>query len=351
MEKHVTLRDIAKVTGVHFTTVGLALRNDPHVNAATAARVREAARQLGYTHNAMLSALSAYRRNQGQHFAGVLAYVLNYDTGLYQGNLAETTLHQAVNTYAKAHGFSLETFRVMEPELNGRQLSRILRARGIQGVLLPPRLPTPGPIPELEWEHFSSVAVGYSITNVATHRVTIHHAHNMRLCLRKLRERNYRRIGLVLHEDFSERSLGIMLGAYLAEQYSQPAAHHVPPLYAKVVTQKALDRWLRTQRVDCVVLPGYPLEVYDWIRQLGYAVPGEIGIALISRFGKSEHIAGIDEQNDLLGVAAGKCLISLLQHNDLGLPAYPLYTMVEGRWVEGPSVRPPPATAMPVAPA
>ena len=66
----------------------------------------------------------------------------------------------------------------------------------------------------------------------------------------------------------------------------------------------------------------------------------EMGIALISRFGQSDHIAGIDEQNDLLGVAAGKCLVSLLQHNELGLPEYPVYTMVEGRWVDRPTVRP-----------
>jgi LacI family transcriptional regulator len=340
MEKHVTLRDIAKVTGVHFTTVGLALRNDPHVNQVTAERVRETARKLGYKHNAMLSALSSYRRGESRRFAGVLAYVLNYDPALYQGNLAEATLRSSVTAYAEAQGFSLETFQVTDPGMTGKQLSRILRARGIQGVMLPPRLPVPGPISDLEWTHFSTVAVGYSITNVAAHRVTIHHAYNMRLCLRKLRERGYKRIGLVLHQDFSERSLGIMLGAYLAEQYSQPAAHNVPPLYAKAVTKQALSRWLKTQRVDCVVLPGYPLDVYDWIKELGYAVPDEMGIALISRFGQSDHIAGIDEQNDLLGIAAGKCLVSLLQHNELGLPEYPVYTMVEGRWVDHPTVRP-----------
>jgi DNA-binding LacI/PurR family transcriptional regulator len=340
MEKHVTLRDIAKVTGVHFTTVGLALRNDPHVNAATAARVQETARRLGYTPNAMLSALSAYRRGRDRRFAGVLAYVLNYNAALYEGNVAEETLRQAFDVYARSQGFSVEVFQVTDPEMNGRQLSRILRTRGIQGVLLPPRLPTPGPISALDWSQLSTVAVGYSITNVAAHRVTIHHAFNMRLCLRQLRARGYRRIGLVLHADFSERSLGIMLGAYLAEQYSQPAAHHVPPLYAQAVTKQALSRWLKTQRVDCVVLPGHPLDVHDWIKELGYAVPDEMGIALISRFGQSDHIAGIDEQNDLLGVAAGKCLVSLLQHNELGLPEYPLYTMVEGRWVDRPTVRP-----------
>lgn len=351
MEKRVTLRDIARITGVHFTTVGLALRHDARVESGTAAKVQAAARALGYTHNAMLSALSAYRRNDQHRFAGTLAYVLSYKPESYKGNLAESTLRNSVNTYAQSQGFKLETFQITHPGMTGLQVSRILQARGIQGVVLAPRLPTPGPISDLEWEHFSTVAVGYSITNVAAHRVCIHHAHNMRLCLRKLRERGYRRIGLVVQQDFSERSLGIMLGAYLAEQYSQPASIHVTPLIPQAVTKVALGRWLRAQRIDCVILPGYQLEIYEWIKRLGYHVPQELGICLISRFGKSEDIAGIDEQNDLLGVAAGKSVVSLLQHNERGLPEYPLYTMVEGRWVDGPTVRPPLAHApeIPVA--
>jgi len=339
MDQHVTLRDIAKMTGVHFTTVGLALRNDPHVSAETAAKVQEVARRVGYTQNAMLSALSAYRRGRGQRFAGVIAQVLAYDPAQYQGNLAEATLSAAVAGYAKAQGFSVETFVAAEPAMTGAQLSRVLRARGIQGLVLSPRLPTPGPISDLEWNDFSVVAVGYSITNVPAHRVCIHHAYNMRLCLRKLRERGYRRIGLIVQPDFSERSLGVMLGTYLAEQFDLPKANRVEPLYTQRLTPAAVGRWLKRQRVDCVVLPGANLEVHAWIRELGYRVPEDVGLALISRYGQSDDIAGIDEQNDLLGVAAGKCLVSLLQHNERGLPLYPVYTMVEGRWIDRPTVR------------
>jgi DNA-binding LacI/PurR family transcriptional regulator len=324
---------------VHFTTVGLALRHDPRVKPATMSRVLAAAERLGYTRDAMLSALTAYRRTHDRRFAGVIAYVYNYEPEDYEGNQAETTLRNSVTTYAKSQGFSLEVFQLAGTGMTAHQLSRILRARGIQGVLLPPRLPVPGPMAPLDWEHFSVVAVGFSITNVAAHRVSIHHSHNMRLCLRQLRERGYRRIGLMLQQQFSERSLGTMLGSYLAEQYARPAADRVTPLLTQEVSRKALGRWLKAERVDCVILPGYPLEVCNWIKDLGYRVPDDIGICLISRFGKSEDIAGIDEQNDLLGVAAGRSVVSLLQHNECGLPEYPLYTMVEGRWVDGPTVR------------
>lgn len=340
MHKHVTLRDVAKVAGVHFTTVGLALRHDPHVNLETAARIRDVAAGMGYRHNAMLSALSSYRRG-GRRFAGVLAYVLNYDPAAYGSNLYEATLRRALSAYAQSQGFSIEVFQLGDTPASGTHLNRVLRARGVQGIVLPPRLPSAGPIPELDWSEFSVVSVGYSVTNVAAHRVCIHHAHNMRLCLRSLRDRGHRRIGLVLPQDFSRRSLGIMLGAYLADGFGEHAGDHVPPLYAPEITRDDLARWLRDHRVDGVIIPGYLQELRAWIQELGYAVPDEIGVALISRFAPTDAIAGIDEQNDLLGIAAGKALVSLLQHNEQGLPDYPNYTLVEGRWVDGETVRRP----------
>ena len=47
-------------------------------------------------------------------------------------------------------------------------------------------------MPGLDCGRFSTVAAGYSISNVSVHRVSIHHASNMRLKLHKLRERGYR---------------------------------------------------------------------------------------------------------------------------------------------------------------
>ncbi len=43
MKKRVTLRDVAAAAGVHFTTVGLALRCDPRINSRTAEVIREKA--------------------------------------------------------------------------------------------------------------------------------------------------------------------------------------------------------------------------------------------------------------------------------------------------------------------
>ena len=339
MEKRVTLRDIAKVAGVHFTTVGLALRNDSRIKPVTVARVQAVSRRLGYKRDAMLSALTAYRRTSSNHFGGVIACITTYDAAALKTNPTERSMIEAATACAHSQGFALESFQINAPGMTGAQMSRILRARGIQGVLFSPRLPLPGPLPDMEWEHFSPVAVGYSITYPRVHRVCFHDTHNMRLAMTELRARGYRRIGLVMQYEIFERSMGVVPGAYLAEQYLLPEEDRVVPLITHRVTKVSLHKWLREQRIDCVILTVYPLEIWAWIEELGYAVPGEMGVCMPGRWGPCNEIAGVDLQMELVGETAVRCIVSMLQQNERGLPAYPRYVAVEGHWVDRPSVR------------
>jgi LacI family transcriptional regulator len=341
MFQRVTLRDIAKDAGVHFTTVGLALRNDPRVTPATAARVQASARKLGYAHDAMLSALSLYRHRNSQRFAGVIAYVVTYSPEQLKANLTEQVVVAATTAHALAHNFRLESFQIDAPEMTAERLSKLLRARGIQGMILAPRLPTPGPIPNIEWEHFSPVAMGFSITNLTVHRVCPYHTHNVRVCLRQMRAHGYRRIGLILPREIYERNRGHVLGAYAAEQYLLPETERVTPLFVPnaQITKATVGQWLRDQQLDGVILSSMPLEIMGFIRELGYRVPDQLGVALICLYGQTEHFAGIDEHVDQLGEGAVDAVIAMIGRNEKGLPAHPHYTLIEGSWVERPTVR------------
>ena len=342
MNERVTLRDLARVTGVHFTTVGLALRNDSRISAATAAKVQAAARQFGYTEDAMLSALSTYRHRHSQRFAGVIAYITTYrPEEMLKSNITERLLVESATAYAYSRNFNFESFQINAADMTAERMSKLLWARKIQGVILSPRLPEPGPMEDLDWGMFSTVAIGYSITNLKVHRICANQAHNTRLCVAKLRERGYRRVGLIMTQEIYERSRGHVLGAYLAEQYLQPAADRVEPLFvpAAELTKARVHQWLREQEVDCVALTSMPLEICAFIRELGYSVPLDLGLGIVSRFGKTDHIAGVDERMQALGEAAVDAVIALISHNERGLPEYPRYSLVEGRWVERSTVR------------
>ncbi|MEO6875858.1 MAG: LacI family DNA-binding transcriptional regulator [Opitutaceae bacterium] len=341
MNERVTLRDLARITGVHFTTVGLALRNDSRISPATAAKVQAAARQYGYTEDAMLSALSTYRHRNSHRFGGVIAYLTTYcpeDT--LKTNVTERLLVEAATAYAQARNFNLELFQINAPGMTAERMSKLLWARNIQGLILSPRLPDPGPMEDLEWKNFSTVAIGFSVTNLNVHRVCAHQTHNTRLCIAQLRERGYRRIGLIMAREVYERSRGLVLGAYLSEQALHPAAGQVTPLFlpGAEITQARVQHWLREQRVEAVALSSQPLEICAFLEGLGYGIPRDIGVALVARYGQTDHIAGIDERMHALGEAAVDAVITLISHNERGLAEYPRYSFVEGCWVERPSV-------------
>lgn len=345
MDKRVTLRDLAQATGVHFTTVGLALRHDPRVRPETIAKVEAAARALGYTQDAMLSALSAYRHRHSHRLAGVIAYLVTYQPGeMLKTNVTERRLVEAATAHARSRNFNLESFQIHAPDMTPARLSRMLHARGIQGVIVPPRLPAPGPMEALDWSAFSTIAVGYSVTSPNLHRVCANQAHNTRLAIAKLRERGYRRVGLILPTELFERSRGHVLGAYMAEQCLHPATDRVNPLFVPQAELNAarLHQWLRAERVDAIALTGMPGEIHDWATGLGYKIPDELGLALVSRYGRTDHIAGVDERMEAIGQAAVDAVIGLISNNERGLPEYPRHLLVEGHWVERPTVRPAP---------
>src|SRR6202030_45269 len=76
-----TIRDIARDTGFHYSTVSLALRDHPRIPDSTKQLIREAAKALGYQPDAMLSALCAYRlRKRLPKEQTVIAWIANHRT-------------------------------------------------------------------------------------------------------------------------------------------------------------------------------------------------------------------------------------------------------------------------------
>ena len=57
-----TLKDVARETGYHITTISLALRGHTSIPAETRSRIEEAAQRMGYQRNPVFHALSRFRQ-------------------------------------------------------------------------------------------------------------------------------------------------------------------------------------------------------------------------------------------------------------------------------------------------
>lgn len=345
MNSRPTLRDVAKASGYHFTTVGLALRGDARILPATAEKIRRTAAEMGYTQDAMLSALSSYRHSKLGRFAGLIGYLHTYDLpGDYLTNHRSRTTHAAAETRARELGFKLEPINIRAKGLSGKRLTAMLQARGIRGLVLPPLLPRPDDFVELDWDQFVTVAIGYSIITPKTYRAAFNQSYSVKLALRELRQLGYRRIGLQLYHEADVRTNGNSLGAYLADQMRQPEAEQIPPLFTAEIPPANLQQWLEQYRPDCILAASD--SILPMLSALGLEVPRDIGFAVLSRDGESSPVAGIDEQSDLLGASAVDFAVSLLQTNQHGLPAYPRVVLVESRWVWKPTLRNPETVAV-----
>ncbi len=335
----VTLRDLARETGLHFTTVGLALRGDARVHATTVATVRAAAARLGYQPDALLSALSAYR-HRSRAFQGTIGYLLPGPLGsiLARNDGYGITLRSAESA-AAAIGLKIEPFDAFAPGLGAARLAQLLEARGIRVLVLAP-LYAPGEYPALPWERFCPLTIGYSVLRPALHQVGPHQARATRELVATLRARGYRRLGLIIDPNANVRTGYNFLGAYLAEQEMQPARQRLRPLIvaADGARLETLRSWLRTQRPDCVIGTG-PEYLAD-LTALGLRVPEDIGFALTGIRPSQPRVAGMDERWDGIGQAVVDLAASLLRNPEAGIPRFPRFVLVESRWHEGATVRP-----------
>lgn len=334
----VTLREVAKRAGVHYSTVSLALRNLGGIPEVTRQRVLRAAEELGYRPDPMLAALASYRRARpAAGYRATLAWVTNFPTRTeWRKEEIFAEYFQGARERAQALGFRLQEFWLREPEMTAARASRILAARGIAGLVIAPQ-PTPAEAIELEWERFAAVSIGYSLARPTLHMVCPNQYRCMKLAVEQLAVRGYRRIGLTLLRASDERVDHNWLAGYLVAQQALPARHRLRPLRLERWDKREFAAWLRRERPDAVV--SKCAEAVAALRELGYAVPRQLGLALLTRVKAGRGIAGVNESPEEVGAAAVDHVAGMLQRNERGVPASPRRLLIEGRWIDGPTVR------------
>lgn len=342
----VTLKDVAARARVSVMTASRVIRNQRYVSDAIRRAVREAARDLGYRPNPLISALMTYRRSaQAPAGTSVLGLITTFPTrDGWRDPKINVEFHKGALGAAESHGYRLEEFWLREPGMNARRLSEILYARNISGLLVCP-LPAPRGHLRLDWDKFATVALGYSLAWPRLHRAVNHQFRSMQLALRQLRKRGYRRPGLALKASYDQRVDHHWVGSFLLEQQR----HGVPrpmPLFVPPDAdwdKKRFADWVRKKKPDVVITQHE--EVLDWLRAMGLCTPDDIGLIHLNCPREQPHWAGILQNAEAVGAAAVDLLVGMLQRNERGIPALPQYILVEGSWREGSTIRPPRATA------
>jgi LacI family transcriptional regulator len=353
MRERVTQSDVARIAGVHNTTVSLSLRNCPSIPESTRKRIRAIADKLGYVPDPTLQALVAYRKGRlSSRPKETLAYITNWSSCMgWRALPAHERAFIGAQRKAAELGYQLEHFWLGEPGMNQRRMSSMLYHRGIKGVLVAAHRETGDELSEIDWSHFSAVKIGCFPHGPALHRVIDDHSGMIRLAMRRIRASGFERIGLVMAQGWDDYSDRAWSTGFMLERGNLPPHQRIPIFKFTRGTHDwtagptlqqypgelaALAKWLRDFRPEVIV--GYSPAVLGRLGQLGMVVPKDVAYVDLCLDRADYRVAGVRQNGEFSGEVAISMLVGQLQRNLCGLPAVGTTTMVAGTWAEGASL-------------
>jgi len=338
-----TLKDVARETGFHITTISLALRGHPSIPPATRQRIEQKAQEMGYQRNPVFHALSRFRQ-QGRVRAPSprIAYLENYGAG--SGVARQQHLQgllDGARRQAELLGYELEVLAVGGDDHDARSLSHHLRDHNITGIVIGSFIPGFGEV-ALNWDDYAvakihSRHIEPNVTVVANDQLR-----EVRMAFRHLRALGYQRIGLAVGRADEDASGHRHAAGYMMEVASIPAEHQVPPLLFPYnstgeMLSGMIARWVRRNQID-VVLCNW-ISTKQVIENAGLKVPEDVACACLCLCGNPEPagLAGVRPHLQLVGERAVSIVVTQLKTGQLGPPEVPSSIYVQSTWQDGPS--------------
>ncbi|MDX2185499.1 MAG: LacI family DNA-binding transcriptional regulator [Opitutaceae bacterium] len=336
MNAPATLKEIAKIAGVHHTTVSMALRGKPGISEKTRERIRQIATRLGYTPNPVFSALTRLRlHDHSPASVPKLAFLVNCARG-NSGDLPQPYLLMldGARNEARRLGFSVELVEAGDTELAPHVLTERLTQGEFRGLILVAFTPGHGTV-LLDWQRWTAVKIHSQ--HLATGLPSVCHDHAMAVAVAcdRMRRKGFRRIGLVAEREIEDSIGHLCLGGYLLYQHNHPGAGEIPALvlpYSRDVSQiqNLVTNWSERHQVDCILTYSVPVQqVVAHTRRQTTCV----SLALSEPSAKGP---GVFLHYEALGQRAAALLVSRLR---LGSPLRPgescTSTFVEPTWRRG----------------
>lgn len=332
------MQQIADAAGVSRMTVSLALRNHPRIPIDTRERIRQVAEKLGYRPDPQVSKLMAYlpraKPMRPHSTIGLLTSAGRPQPWKFNRHFEK--FYDGARRRAEELGYRLDEFWLKEPGLTSRRLTKILDTRSVEGLLIGPLYHPSGHL-SIDFSRFAAAEYGQNVWRPRLHRADHNQYHGMLLAMRNLQRLGYKRIGLAILERFDRRVVHTWEGAYLFSQQKLRSADRLLPLVEEGADRQTFASWFKRVRPDVVVASH--LEVRDWIRAAGARVPEDVGFAFLDWLDESDACAGICQHYDLIAAAAVDLIADQIHRNERGVPANPKLVLLDGEWVDGPTVR------------
>ncbi|MGF1656689.1 MAG: LacI family DNA-binding transcriptional regulator [Verrucomicrobiales bacterium] len=331
-----TLRELAKEAGVHFSTVSLALRDHPRIPQSTRSRIKALAAQRGYLRNPLIGQMMAQRRRaRTVPVKESLAWLHLLPEPAPAEIVARADANfLAAQNHATTLGYGMELVRVHDQQISMKRLKNILSTRSVRGIIIGAGLANRAHL-SLELSSFAPLCIGHTLLRPVLHRVSHDHQHGIRLALHELRRRGYHRIGLWLRRRIEMRIDYQWSTGYLLYARMHPNLHLVEPCVVEQYEWDSFRAWLRQNQPEVI------LSSDNEVLQMLQAEGAKVDFLHLDSGTAHAPCAGIHQNNDEVGRAAVDWVVDLLEGQKFGIPTIPRVMLVEGTWHEGPTLRKP----------
>jgi len=340
----VTMRVIADHVGYSKNTVSLALRGHRSIPEPTRELIRKAADKLGYRPNAVVSHLIAQlRAGRTAQFQAKLALVnANRDPKAFRQHPTIPAYVRGCERRGLQLGYTFDPFWLHDPKLKAESWTRILRTRGIKGIIVVGLMDDNHLPPHLQpvWAAFPTVVTGVRTRDPALSFSCVDHHDLLIQAFERALALGYQRPALVIDDRIDRLVEGRFSGAMLTAQQGLPASRRVPAFLQidpARADPKLFSRWLDRHKPD-VLLSLYNV-VFPWLKDHGLRVPQDIGVIQLEWRESHAEISGMNQHNDAVGEAAVDMVVGQIHRNESGIPDFPRATLIGASWVEGGSVR------------
>jgi DNA-binding LacI/PurR family transcriptional regulator len=338
----VTIADVARHLRVSKATVSVALRGKPGVSQEVAARIRAAAVRMGYHLNPLLGIhMAQVRNNRRARFQATIAWINSHvpidepRTKYCQEGL------EGARRQAEALGYALDEFRMRAPDMTPENATRILRARQVAGLIIGP-LPAAGGHLELGWEHFSALALGYSLASPELHRVSNGQRETIQEAFDQLERFGCKRIGAIINEENNDRVRRAWTSGAWDAYHRHSKSSRIEPLIFherdNPLTSSKVADWVQSFRPDGMIIEDYVPVILAGLDRLGLKPGRDIALASRKVYEGEKMLAGINQDWAAVGAAAVNFLVGMIQRNERGVPRHPMQLLLPGTWQSGSSV-------------
>jgi LacI family transcriptional regulator len=230
---------------------------------------------------------------------------------------------------------------ILTPEDTPAAFTRMLRARGIGGIILDRLEGDLDFFRQADWSPFAMVTLDRRLEQPLFHTVDQATHAPFLTVFTEVVQRGYGRIGVALykhdppHPDDDVRLSALLLCQHrYARTKLKILVHHQRGFGASAMEK--LQDWLRVERPE--VLIALNDGGYRWAHSAGFRIPEELACAALV-VPEEPHfrpiLSGWREDYTGVGRAAVDLLDQMLRRGEHGIPAVPMEILIPGHWQEG----------------